>query len=140
MLVRIVAQGVSGMMADMQQNRINVYGIRNCDTVRKARQWLAKHAIDHQFHDYKLQGVPAARLDQWLKTTPWESLLNRQGTTWRKLDEPTRAGVVDAASARAVMLAYPSAIKRPVVEWSGDAARDITVGFDPETWAARLER
>ena len=140
MLARIVAQGASGMMAGMPQNPLTLYGIRNCDTVKKARQWLAEHAIDYQFHDYKLQGVPVGRLDQWLMTTPWETLLNRQGNTWRKLDEATQASVVDATSARVVMLAYPSLIKRPVVEWSGDTARDVTVGFKPQAWAARVNR
>ena len=115
-----------------------LYGIRNCDTVKKARQWLSDHGVDYQFHDYKLLGVPAPRLDEWLKLVPWETLLNRQGNMWRKLDAATQASVTDAASARVVMLANPSTVKRPVVEWSGNASRDVSVGFQPELWSAQL--
>ena len=68
-----------------------LYGIPNCDTVKKARAWLAEHGVDVQFHDFKKQGVPEAELDHWLATVGWEKLLNRQGTTWRKLDEATQA-------------------------------------------------
>ena len=125
-------------MADMRKSIVTVYGIRNCDTVTKARQWMGDQHVEDQFHDYTLAGVPADRLDQWLKAIPWETLLNRQGNMWRKLDEATQAAVVDAASARAVMLANPSVIKRPVVEWSGSASKNVTVGFKPELWAARI--
>ncbi len=114
---------------------ITLYGIPNCDTVKKARAWLAEHQMAYRFHDFKKQGVPEARLDHWLATAGWEKLLNRQGTTWRKLDEATRQGVVDAATARAVMLAQPSTIKRPVVEWDPHA---VTVGFDPSEWQQRM--
>lgn len=110
-----------------------VYGIPNCDTVKRARAWLAEQGRDHTFHDFKKAGVPEARLDAWIAALGWEPLVNRQGTTWRKLDEALRAGVVDAASARALMLAQASVIKRPVVEW--DDGR-ITVGFDAARWAA----
>ena len=109
---------------------ITLYGIPNCDTVKKARNWLTEHGVEHQFHDFKKQGVPEAALDQWLATLDWEPLVNRKGTTWRKLDEATRATVVDAASARALMLAQPSVIKRPVVQWT----HGVTVGFDAEAW------
>ena len=126
------------MIAGMHKSSITLYGIRNCDTVKKARQWLTEHQVDYQFHDYKLQGVPAPRLDEWLKTVPWETLLNRQGNMWRKLDDATKASVTDASSARAVMLAHPSTVKRPVVEWSGTASNDVTVGFKPELWATRV--
>ncbi len=115
---------------------ITLYGIPNCDTVKKARAWLAEHQVTVQFHDFKKQGVPADRLDHWLATAGWEKLLNRQGTTWRKLDEPTRAAVTDAASARTLMLAQASVIKRPVVEWNAHA---VTVGFDAADWQARLK-
>jgi Spx/MgsR family transcriptional regulator len=110
-----------------------LYGIANCDTVKRARAWLNAHDVDAAFHDFKKAGVPPARLDAWLATVGWERLLNRKGTAWRKLDEAVRIGVVDAPSARAVMLAQPSVIKRPVVEWNADT---VTVGFDPEQWAA----
>ncbi|EGJ10663.1 MULTISPECIES: ArsC family reductase [Rubrivivax] len=110
-----------------------VYGIPNCDTVKRARAWLAEQGHDYRFHDFKKAGVPDTRLDAWIAALGWEPLVNRQGTTWRKLDETVRAGVVDAASARALMLAQASVIKRPVVEW--DDGR-ITVGFDAARWAA----
>ncbi len=114
-----------------------LYGIRNCDTVKKARQWLDDQSISYQFHDYKTQGVPPERLDHWLHSVGWEKVLNRQGTAWRKLDEDTKAGVVDAATARTVILANPSVVKRPLVEWQGSATGPVTVGFKPEEWAAR---
>jgi arsenate reductase (glutaredoxin) len=104
-----------------------LYGIPNCDTVKKARAWLSDSGRDHVFHDFKKAGVPPARLDAWLKAAGWETLLNRQGTTWRKLDDTTKAGVNDAASARALMLAQPSVIKRPVIEWPDGR---VTVGLD----------
>ena len=116
---------------------ITLYGIPNCDTVKKARAWLTAQGVDHQFHDFKKQGVPPDRLDAWLRDAGWEKLVNRQGTTWRKLDPATQAGVTDAASARALLLAHPSAIKRPVVEWRGGPA---TVGFDAQAWQAQLAR
>ncbi len=112
---------------------VHVYGIPNCATVKKARAWLTAQGVDHTFHDFKKLGVPTQRLDAWLAALGWETLLNRRGTTWRQLDDATRAGVTDAASARALMLAQPSVIRRPVVEW-GDA---VTVGFDPEGWQRR---
>lgn len=110
-----------------------LYGISNCDTVKRARTWLDEHGVAYTFHDFKKQGVPEAELDQWLKTPGWESLVNRKGTTWRKLDEATREGVVDAASARPVLLANPSLIKRPVVDWGPKKA--VTTGFDAQAWA-----
>jgi len=111
-----------------------VYGIPNCDTVKKARSWLTEHGVTHHFHDFKKQGVPAAELAQWLVAVGWERLLNRKGTTWRQLDETTREGVVDAPSAQALMLAHASVIKRPVVQWASGAT---TVGFDAADWLAR---
>ncbi len=122
----------------MHTTAITLYGIRNCDTVKKARQWLSDKEVDYRFHDFKLQGVPIPQLDQWLAAVPWETLLNRQGNTWRKLDEATKASVVDASTARTVMLANPSVIKRPVVEWAGTSAGNVTVGFKPDAWTARV--
>lgn len=113
---------------------IIVYGIPNCDTVKRARAWLTAHGVAHLFHDFKKQGVPADRLTAWQQAVGWEKLLNRQGTTWRKLDPQLQASTSDAASAQAVMLAHPSVIKRPVVEW-GSA---VTAGFDANGWAGRL--
>lgn len=114
---------------------ITVYGISNCDTVKKARAWLALQHLDYQFHDFKKQGVPPARLAQWEQVLGWDQLLNRRGTTWRKLDAATQEAVCDAASAQALMLAQSSLIKRPVVEWG----ERITVGFDAALWSAALQ-
>ena len=113
---------------------IILYGIPNCDTVKKARAWLTEHHLAYRFHDFKKQGVPPAELARWSPSAGWETLLNRKGTTWRKFDAATQAAVVDAASAQSLMLAHPSLIKRPVVDW-GD---DITVGFDAVVWAERV--
>jgi Spx/MgsR family transcriptional regulator len=104
-----------------------LYGIPNCDTVKRARAWLGEQGVAHHFHDFKKAGVPDERLAAWLASAGWERLLNRKGTMWRKLDEATRAAVVDAASAAALMKLQPSVIKRPVVDWPDGA---ITVGFD----------
>lgn len=111
---------------------IILYGIANCDTVKKARAWLTEQGYNYTFHDFKKQGVPPKKLVQWMQTVGWEKLLNRKGTTWRKLDAATQAGVVDAASAQAVMRDHASSIKRPVVEW-GDGT---SVGFDPVAWGS----
>ncbi len=105
---------------------IRLYGIANCDSVRRARSWLAENGRSHEFIDFKKGGVPPARLDAWLAAAGWEKLLNRNGTTWRQLPDAERAAVVDAAAARQLMLRQPSIIKRPVVEW--DDGR-ITVGL-----------
>lgn len=113
---------------------LRLYGIPNCDTVKKARAWLQQQGRDVAFHDFRKAGVPTDRLDAWLATVGWERLLNRKGTTWRQLDDATRNGVVDAADASAVMHAHPSVIKRPVVEWPDGA---ITVGFDADDWSRR---
>ena len=114
---------------------ITLYGIPNCDTVKKARTWLTDHGVDYSFHDFKKQGVPEAHLDAWLQAVGWETLVNRKGTMWRTLDAAAQAAVVDAASARALVLTQASVIKRPVVEW---ADGQITIGFKPEAFAARL--
>lgn len=113
---------------------IILYGIPNCDTVKKARAWLTEQGVDYQFHDFKKQGVPPEQLARWAQAAGWEKLLNRQGTTWRKLDPALQAGVHDSASAQTLMLANPSVIKRPVVDWG----KDITVGFDAQGWTVRV--
>jgi Spx/MgsR family transcriptional regulator len=111
-----------------------LYGIPNCDTVKRARAWLAERGVAAEFHDFKRAGLDAARLERWTQALGWEALLNRRGTTWRGLPEAERTAVVDATSAQAAMLRHPSLIKRPVVEWPDGA---ITVGFDPDEWARR---
>ncbi len=111
---------------------ITVYGIANCDTVKKARAWLTDQGLAHQFHDFKKSGVPPERLARWADALGWERLLNRQGTTWRKLDAATQARATDSASAQALMGEQPSLIKRPVVEWPDG----VSVGFKAEDWQA----
>ena len=113
---------------------ITLYGIPNCDTVKKARRWLDDHGIAYDFHDFKKQGVPQARLDTWMDARGWEKLVNRQGTTWRKLEPAAQAAVTDKGAARALMLAQPSVIKRPVVEAEGD----VLIGFDEAAYRERF--
>jgi Spx/MgsR family transcriptional regulator len=113
---------------------ITVYGIPNCDTMKRARTWLDDQGLSYQFHDYKRAGVPAEQLQRWLKELGWERVLNRAGTTWRKLDDAVKAGVVDAASAAALMQAQPSVIKRPIVEWSDGR---LSAGFSAELFSER---
>ena len=108
-----------------------LYGIPNCDTVKKARAWLATHGVDYRFHDFKKDGVPTERLHVWVRELGWQPLVNRQGTTWRKLEAAEQAGAQDEAGAIALMQRQPSVIKRPVVEWGGGAT---TVGFDAAKW------
>ena len=113
---------------------ITLYGIPNCDTVKKARAWLTDQGVDFTFHDFKKQGVPADLLPTWHAAVGWQTLVNRKGTTWRWLDDAAHDAVVDDATATALMLAQPSVIKRPVVDWG---AGEVTVGFDPATFAAQ---
>lgn len=112
---------------------VTLYGIPNCDTVKKARTWLADNAIDHGFHDYKKAGIDAAHLERWAASVGWERLLNRAGTTFRKLDDDAKTDL-DQAKAIALMIDQPSMIKRPVVEHPGG----LLVGFKPEEWARVL--
>lgn len=119
--------------------RVTVYGIPNCDTVKKSRQWLSEHAVEYAFHDFKKQGLDAATLDTWFDALGWEAVLNRKGTTWRKLDAAVQAGVTDAAAAAAVALEHLSIIKRPVLEIAGAAGgRHFTAGFAPQQWEELL--
>jgi Spx/MgsR family transcriptional regulator len=107
---------------------ITLYGISNCDTVKRARAWLAEAGLAVEFHDFKKHGVPADQLPAWLAAFGRDKLVNRAGTTWRKLPEADRAGVVDDASAIALMLREASVIKRPVVRWPSGR---LTLGFTP---------
>jgi arsenate reductase (glutaredoxin) len=111
---------------------ITLYGIPNCDTVKKARVWLTEHGVDYTFHDFKKQGVPTELLPSWLAQVGMDTLINRKGPTWRKLEPAVQASVVDTASAIAVMQANSSVIKRPVVVWTDGA---VTVGFSEEKFA-----
>lgn len=113
---------------------ITVYGIRNCDTVRKARAWLDEQGLEYRFHDYKKDGVPAERLDDWLERFGWETVINRRGMTWRRLPAEEREAM-DGERAREAALANASLIKRPIVEHDGETL----VGFDPDTWQEALQ-
>ncbi len=108
---------------------LTLYGIANCDTIKKARKWLNDQDIEYQFHDYKKLGVDEKALKNWIKQVGWEVLLNKRGTTWRKLDETTKESV-DEASAIQIMLDNPSIIKRPVLDVNGQ----ITVGFKADIY------
>ena len=112
-----------------------VFGIPNCDTVKRARAWLTEHGVAHQFHDFKKLGVPTDRLPRWISELGWERVLNRSGTTWRKLDDTARAAVVDGRSAASLMQAQASVIKRPIVEWANGR---LSVGFSPEIFAEHV--
>jgi arsenate reductase len=109
---------------------VTVYGIRNCDTMKKAFAWLESRGVDYRFHDYKRDGVPADRLAAWSRSVGWERLANTRGPTWRKIPEEARQGL-DEARALALLAAHSSAIKRPVVEYG----RRLLVGFDAATYA-----
>jgi arsenate reductase len=112
---------------------VTIYGIKNCDTMKKARAWLDGHGVAYAFHDYKVAGIDRARLEGWARELGWEALLNRAGTTFRKLPERDREGLTEK-KAIALMLAQPSMIKRPVLDLG---ARRL-VGFKPEVYAAAL--
>lgn len=113
---------------------ITMYGIKNCDTVKKARDWLGDRGLAYAFHDYKAAGIDRPRLERWVAAAGWEKLLNRSGTTFRKLADADKADL-DAGKAIGLMLAQPSMIKRPVVEHPGG----LLVGFAPAEWAGRLD-
>jgi len=114
---------------------ITIYGIKNCETMKKARAWLDKHSIDYSFHDYKTAGIERERLERWCKKVGWETLLNRAGTTFRKLPDKDKAGL-GAEKAVALMLAQPAMIKRPVLDFGGGK---LLVGFAPEQYDAVLK-
>jgi Spx/MgsR family transcriptional regulator len=116
---------------------ITLYGIPNCDTVKKARGWLDAQGIAYAFHDYKKSGIGEDKLREWVAQAGWEKVLNRAGTTFRKLDEADRTDL-DAKKAVAVMLAHNSAIKRPIVEYSNEDGDGLLVGFDEQRWSAAL--
>ena len=117
---------------ELVEPEVVVHGLANCDTVKRARQWLTANGVPHRFHDFKKAGVSAEQLASWMAELGWEKLLNRQGTTWRKLDDHAKASIEDAAAAAELMHAMPSVIKRPVVRWGGG---EVTVGFDSAAFA-----
>jgi len=113
---------------------ITIYGIKNCDTMKKARTWLDKAGVEYAFHDYKTKGIEREHLEKWAKKVDWETLLNRAGTTFKKLPDKDKTGVTEK-KAIALMLAQPSMIKRPVLDLGGGK---LLVGFKPEQYAASL--
>jgi arsenate reductase (glutaredoxin) len=115
---------------------ITMYGIPNCDTIKKARTWLAEHGIAYAFHDYKKSGIDRSVLQAWAKTAGWETLLNRSGTTFRALSDADKAGITEAKAIK-LMLAQPSLIKRPVLDIGG---RTLLVGFKPDAYTEALAR
>src|SRR5688572_21883903 len=128
-----VTSGLRCMRAGAGKMGITVYGIRNCDTMKKARAWLEDNHIEYGFHDYKVMGIDRERLEGWCRKASWETLLNRAGTTFRKLPEADKAGI-DRKKAVALMLAQPSMIKRPVLE----SGKHLLVGFSPESYKCAL--
>jgi arsenate reductase len=113
--------------------RITIYGIKNCDTMKKARAWLDSHAVPYDFHDYKIAGIDDSKLAQWCRALGWETLLNRAGTTFKKLADADKDGL-DERKAIALMLAQPSMIKRPVLDLGGK----LVVGFKPDIYAREV--
>jgi arsenate reductase (glutaredoxin) len=114
---------------------VTIYGIRNCDTMKKARSWLDRHEVAYSFHDYKADGIASAQLAGWAKAVGWEVLLNRAGTTFRKLPDKDRDGITEK-KALALMTAQPSMIKRPVLDIDGA----LLVGFKPEQYEKAFAR
>ena len=112
---------------------VEFYGIPNCDTVKKARKWLDSQGMDYAFHDYKKEGADRAKLAVWANAVGWEALLNRRGTTFRKLGDADKADI-DQAKAIRLMVEHPSMIKRPVVEFDGG----VLVGFKEDDWLQAL--
>jgi arsenate reductase len=112
---------------------ITMYGIKNCDTIKKARAWLDTQGVEYRFHDYKAEGIDRARLEKWCRELGWEKLLNRAGTTFRKLPDADKSGL-DERKAVALMLAQPSMIKRPVL----DAGSRLLAGFDVESYKSAV--
>lgn len=112
-----------------------VYGIKNCNTVKSAVDWLKKNKIEFEFHDYKKSGITAGKLSDWSKQVGWESLVNKRGTTWRQLDEPTQKKVTSEKAAIALMLEKTSVIKRPLIEENGKV---VLLGFDEDEYKKKL--
>ena|SRR5690349_2712610 len=111
--------------------KTRLYGIPNCDTMKKARAWLESQRVDYEFHDYKKSGIERAKLESWIQAVGWEVLLNRAGTTFRKLPDAAKANLTEGKAVK-LMLEQPAMIKRPVLE----RGKTLLVGFSPEKYAA----
>ncbi|EAA8368611.1 ArsC family reductase [Salmonella enterica] len=105
---------------------ITLYGIKNCDTIKKARRWLEEHGIDYRFHDYRVDGIDLSLINTFIAELGWQPLLNTRGTTWRKLDEAARSRITDAAAAAVLLVAQPAMIKRPLLCTPG---KPMLLGF-----------
>lgn len=114
-----------------------LYGIKNCNTVKSAQEWLKKNSIDFEFHDYKTKGITEVKLLEWSKQVGWESLVNKRGTTWRQLPSVVQETISDQKSAIQIMLEKTSLIKRPLIEQNG---RVVILGFDEEDYQQQFER
>lgn len=112
---------------------MKLYGIPNCNTVKKARTWLEDNQIDYEFHNFKTSGVDHTVIDNWLRQQPWDKLVNRAGMTWRKLSDAEKANVIDNKSASRLMIEKTSVIKRPILEKEGEV---LSLGFKEETYKA----
>jgi len=144
---KAVKRGAAGLVAperkadesarrgDRMAKTTTIYGIKNCDTMKKARAWLDKHGVDYAFHDYKSAGIDKERLEKWTKKAGWETVLNRAGLTFKKLPDKDKEGLTEK-KAIALMLKQPSMIKRPVLELPGGK---LLVGFKPEDYAAAVK-
>jgi arsenate reductase (glutaredoxin) len=124
-----------GSLARIARMPVTIFGIKNCDTMKKARAFLDKAGVAYAFHDYKTQGIDAAHLEKWAKAVGWETLLNRSGMTFRKLPEKDKEGIT-AARAMKLMREQPSMIKRPVLE----TGNSILVGFKPDDYKAAFRK
>jgi arsenate reductase len=114
---------------------LHVYGIKNCNTVKKAIDWLEENQLTYAFHDYKKEGISEKKLEEWEKVISWEKLLNKKGTTWKKLDATEQATVIDAHTANQVLVKNTSMIKRPIIE----GGKQILVGFDETEYTSSLK-
>lgn len=112
-----------------------IYGIKNCDTIKKSLQWIKQKKVEFQFHDYKIQGITRDKLKAWTEQTSWENLVNKKGTTWRKIDETVKAATTNAEKAVDLMQENPSLIKRPIAERNG---KIIAIGFAEKEWEQKM--
>ena len=132
----MIAKKMTTQHTDTQSSmsKVILFGIKNCDTMKKAFNWLSENGVDYEFRDYKKAGVAAAHLADWSQRAGWETLLNKRGLTWKKLTDAERADV-NEAKAIELMAQYPSLIKRPVL----DTGRQLIIGFTPENYAEQLK-
>jgi Spx/MgsR family transcriptional regulator len=118
----------------MNQPQITVYGIANCDSVKKTRAWMTEHGLTHAWHDFKKAGMPADRLQVWLEELQHTRIVNRQGTTWRKLPADVQTKITNNASALILLQEHHSIVKRPIFEWRSGHVIYISAGFSPALW------